>query len=72
MEAFSPLNFLKSILSSPDFLAQNSAESSKKEASTPEQTEQEKSAPPVEKSTAQNAFTSFIEAHEKRARRIKR
>ena len=72
MEAFSPLDFLKSILSLPDSQPQNPPDSSPDDNVTPQKNEQQKSVPHVENSTSQNAFTNFIEAHEKRARRIKR
>jgi hypothetical protein len=72
MEAFSPLDFLKSILSPTDIQAQNQPNPPSNDNIAPQNSEQQKSVPPVENSTSQNAFTCFIEAHEKRARRIKR
>ena len=72
MEAFGLLNFLKSVFPTLDPPHQNQPVSTPPEQPLPTQNEQQKSAPPVENPTSQNAFTAFIEAHEKRVKRIKR
>ncbi len=72
MEAFGLLNFLKSVFPSLDPPPQNPPISTPSEQPPTIQNEQQKSAPPVENPTSQNAFTAFIDAHEKRIKRIKR
>jgi len=72
MEAFGLLNFLKSVFPTLDSPPQNPPSATPVEPPPPTQNEQQKSAPPVENPTSQNAFTAFIEAHEQRVKRIKR
>ncbi len=83
MEPFGLLNFIKTLLSSPDF-SQNTPNfnmenkdnfDNKKSENIPDAkiVSQENSAPDFqEKSEAQNAFTQFMSAHDQRVKRIRK
>ena len=83
MEPFGLLNFLKTILSAPDFSQNDPSSALENKENFPNATqeknmenpsfEERKNAPPPEtNSEAQNAFTQFMSAHDARVKNTRR